>query len=155
MLMSVEQAASLIQSGKALSIAGDKQLLAALPKGQWIGGTIPYFVDESGGVHTRDRLFVTVQDKADALSAVAPDVVADTGHHDGRTVIAAHGVERDCDWRRQGYLRQSRRLSQRLEEGACGTRRPSRRRTGLHRREEYRASPSPTPFADGAAARQN
>jgi len=59
MLMSVEQAASLIQSGKALSIAGDKQLLAALPKGQWIGGTIPYFVDESGGVHTRDRLFVT------------------------------------------------------------------------------------------------
>ncbi len=84
MLMSVEQVASLIQSGKSLSIAGDKQLLVTLPRGQWIAGTIPYFVDDNGGIHSREKLFVTeipafagaVQIETYAVGEL-PDIAAD------------------------------------------------------------------------------
>ncbi len=49
----------LINAGKRLHIAGEEQLLRQLPKGEWIGGTIPYFMDSEGGVCSRDRLYVT------------------------------------------------------------------------------------------------
>ncbi|MBI5534140.1 MAG: hypothetical protein HY898_15565 [Deltaproteobacteria bacterium] len=58
-LRSVEHVRGLIQSGKALLLAGDEALLAQLPKGKWIGGTIPYFISDEGGVCTRDSIFVT------------------------------------------------------------------------------------------------
>ena len=32
--------------------------LAVLPKGKWIGGTIPYFMDAEGGVVTKEKVFV-------------------------------------------------------------------------------------------------
>lgn len=48
-LMPVGEAAELIRSGKYLSIAGDEQALKQLPTGNWIGGTIPYFMAEQGG----------------------------------------------------------------------------------------------------------
>lgn len=51
--------ADMIRSGRRLLLAGDEALLATLPKGDWIGGTIPYFMTEAGGVHAADRLFVT------------------------------------------------------------------------------------------------
>jgi len=47
-----------IQQGEFLSIAGDESLLAQLPAGNWIGGTIPYFMDNDGGKVSRDHLFV-------------------------------------------------------------------------------------------------
>jgi hypothetical protein len=50
---------SFIKSGKRLLLAGDEALLAALPKGDWIGGTIPYFMTSEGGLHSVDRVFVT------------------------------------------------------------------------------------------------
>src|SRR6185436_20661994 len=50
---------ALIASGKHLLLAGDEHLLASLPKGSWIGGTIPYFMTEEGGTHSKDRIFVT------------------------------------------------------------------------------------------------
>lgn len=56
--MQVSDAAALIRSGKYLSIAGDEQALRQLPQGQWIGGTIPYFMAAEGGRTTRDRVFV-------------------------------------------------------------------------------------------------
>lgn len=52
-------AADLILSGAALAIAGDESVLAALPHGNWIGGTIPYFMGQDGGVTTREQLFIT------------------------------------------------------------------------------------------------
>lgn len=58
-LISVESAAALIRSGLHLSIAGDESLLRKLPSGHWLGGTIPYFMGQDGGVTTRERLFVT------------------------------------------------------------------------------------------------
>jgi hypothetical protein len=51
--------AGMIQSGKQLLLAGDESLLGSLPRGRWIGGTIPYFMAEHGGTHTTDRIYVT------------------------------------------------------------------------------------------------
>lgn len=57
-LVSIAQASELINNGKYLNIAGDEAALKQLPKGNWIGGTIPYFMAEQGGTVTRDQVFV-------------------------------------------------------------------------------------------------
>jgi len=57
-LVSIGQASDLINSGKYLNIAGDEAALRRLPKGNWIGGTIPYFMADEGGTITRDKVFV-------------------------------------------------------------------------------------------------
>src|SRR2546430_5674360 len=44
---------------KLFAVAGDERLLARLPRGNWVGGTIPYLMTaENGGVTTRDSLMV-------------------------------------------------------------------------------------------------
>lgn len=58
-LISLEEAAEMIRAGAFLAFAGDEKILANLPNGNWIGGTIPYFMGQDGGVTTRDQLFVT------------------------------------------------------------------------------------------------
>ena len=41
------------------AVSGDERLLARLPRGNWVGGTIPYLMtDDEGGLTTRDRLMV-------------------------------------------------------------------------------------------------
>jgi hypothetical protein len=57
-LMTVAEAADLIHSGKYLSIGGDEEALRKLPTGNWIGGTIPYFMGAEGGRTTREDVFV-------------------------------------------------------------------------------------------------
>lgn len=57
-LMPPAQAAQRIVAGQRLWIAGDAQVLRALPKGQWVGGTIPYFQTPDGGVADRRKVFV-------------------------------------------------------------------------------------------------
>lgn len=59
MLMDKQAAAARITAGATMLIAGQERLLAELPRGNWIGGTIPYFMDTSGGVISEDRVFVT------------------------------------------------------------------------------------------------
>lgn len=61
-LISISQAAELIQAGCFLSIAGDEAALRQLPTGHWIGGTIPYFMADQGGTSSRDSVFVTEVD---------------------------------------------------------------------------------------------
>lgn len=58
-LMSVAEAATLIGSGRYLCIAGDEAALRRLPTGNWIGGTIPYFMSAVGGKVSRDQVFVS------------------------------------------------------------------------------------------------
>ncbi len=58
-LMSLAEAGTLIAEGAYLNIAGDEDALRQLPKGNWIGGTIPYFMAEEGGKVDRERVFVT------------------------------------------------------------------------------------------------
>ncbi len=48
-----------IARGRKLLLAGDEGLLKQVPAGAWIGGTIPYFMTEQGGLSTRDKLYVT------------------------------------------------------------------------------------------------
>ena len=58
-LMTIAEATDLIRAGRFLMVAADEALLRRLPAGNWIGGTIPYFMGNDGGVATRDKLFVT------------------------------------------------------------------------------------------------
>jgi hypothetical protein len=57
-LLTPEEAAALIRGGGALLLAGDEAVLRQLPAGDWIGGTIPYFMTRSGGRVDRERVFV-------------------------------------------------------------------------------------------------
>lgn len=57
-MMDPAEAAVLVRGGGHYSIAGDEGLLRRLPRGHWIGGTIPYFMGQDGGQTTRERLFV-------------------------------------------------------------------------------------------------
>ena len=59
-LITVSAAAERIRSGKPLAIAGPEAALDALPRGAWVGGTIPYFMAAEGGVVAQEgRVFVT------------------------------------------------------------------------------------------------
>jgi hypothetical protein len=58
-LVSTERAAALIEAGHFLCIAGDEAALRQLPQGNWIGGTIPYFMAENGGTVSRDAVFIS------------------------------------------------------------------------------------------------
>lgn len=55
--ISVVQAA--IADGESLFLAGSRQALSHLPRGNWIGGTISYFMTEEGGQLSEERIFVT------------------------------------------------------------------------------------------------
>lgn len=57
-LVSIEEAAALIKQGKPLTIAAPEALLKKLPRGAWVGGTIPYFMGPDGGVVTHEKVFV-------------------------------------------------------------------------------------------------
>lgn len=58
-LVSVEEASEMIQSGHCLSIAAHEDVLTQLPKGVWVGGTIPYFMGQEGGICDQQRVFVS------------------------------------------------------------------------------------------------
>lgn len=47
-----------IEAGEFLIIAADESLLAQLPSGNWIGGTIPYFMGDKGGLVSKEHIFV-------------------------------------------------------------------------------------------------
>lgn len=57
-LISTDAAARMILSGRALRIAGEESALRKLPKGLWIGGSIPYFMTSEGGMCCRERVYV-------------------------------------------------------------------------------------------------
>jgi len=58
-LMSIADANILINLKRILVIAGDETLLSKVDLGNWIGGTIPYFMDKNGGVVNCTDVFVT------------------------------------------------------------------------------------------------
>ncbi len=71
-MLTIDETTALIQSGAHLCIAADEVLLERLPKGSWIGGTIPYFMGDDGGLCTQDLLYV------DVLSASVEEVCIKT-----------------------------------------------------------------------------
>lgn len=68
-IMNVGDVEKLIEKGKTLLLAGEEDLLRKLPKGRWVGGTIPYFITpENGGMVSQDKLFVTdISDVTDSI----------------------------------------------------------------------------------------
>jgi hypothetical protein len=88
-LVTLDEAVGIIATGTPLLIAGTTELLERLPRGQWIGGSTPYFMSTRGGVVDRKRLFITRLDypvtsasvrvyQADELSSL-PDQYAPNG----------------------------------------------------------------------------
>ena len=57
--MDLQDALVAIRSGAYLSIAADEALLRRLPPGNWLAGSIPYFMAQDGGETSRQKLFVT------------------------------------------------------------------------------------------------
>src|SRR5436853_7462145 len=70
---------------KLFAVAGDERVLARLPRGNWVGGTIPYLMtDENGGLTTRDSLMVQelVTDRAvPKISVYAKKTIARVTEH--------------------------------------------------------------------------
>jgi hypothetical protein len=58
MFVTLNEAVKIIAQGKFLSIAADESLLSKLPKGNWIGGTTPYFITEEGGMLSKEKLYI-------------------------------------------------------------------------------------------------
>lgn len=58
MLLSIAQANRRITRGDPLIVAGSRTALASLAPGNWIGGSIPYFVGADGGHCDRTQVFV-------------------------------------------------------------------------------------------------
>lgn len=59
-MKTVSETAALIGQGKVLLVAGVEAALRELPAGDWIGGSIPYFMSDEGGIVDGTRLFVHV-----------------------------------------------------------------------------------------------
>jgi len=58
-LLTLEETIGLIENGNVLIVASEEDLLRQLPKGNWIGGSIPYFMSDKGGCFDKNKLFVT------------------------------------------------------------------------------------------------
>ena len=59
MLTNPQDVAQRILAGECLLLAAEEDVLHSLPAGNWIGGTTPYFMAESGGTVSREAVFVT------------------------------------------------------------------------------------------------
>lgn len=68
-LLDLDSLITKIEDNEFLVVAADEELLAKLPAGNWIGGSIPYFMSNEGGVITRDKIFVQT---ISGLSAANP-----------------------------------------------------------------------------------
>jgi hypothetical protein len=71
-LQSVPEVQAAIAAGESLFLAGSREALSQLPRGNWVGGTICNFMTEEGGLQSEDHIFVT-KIPAVALGAVAAD----------------------------------------------------------------------------------
>ncbi|MGD0829791.1 MAG: hypothetical protein ABR907_02530 [Terracidiphilus sp.] len=55
----IAEVQALIAAGKNLFLAGSREALSELPQGNWVGGTICYFMTDEGGQVSEDKIFVT------------------------------------------------------------------------------------------------
>jgi hypothetical protein len=58
-ICSAAETADLIRTGKPLLLAGDEAVLRTLPSGNWIAGSIPYFMGDQGGTFDRKGIGIT------------------------------------------------------------------------------------------------
>lgn len=93
-LFTKDSVIEMINAGKNLVLAGDENVLNELPTGSWIAGTIPYFMDEKGGISSTDSIFVTeLPDyvKSASVKVYTPDniqnIYSDSPNHGFSIVI--------------------------------------------------------------------
>lgn len=72
LLLSIAEVQAEIAAGESLFLAGSQNALSQLPRGNWVGGTICYFMTEEGGLQAEDQIFVT-RIPAFSLGAEAAD----------------------------------------------------------------------------------
>ncbi|MCZ8216606.1 MAG: hypothetical protein O9262_10230, partial [Cyclobacteriaceae bacterium] len=59
-LLDIRTTIELIQGGRVLVISGEEKLMEKLPRGNWIGGTTPFFyLRNERGRSDKSKLFVT------------------------------------------------------------------------------------------------
>jgi len=96
-LMNLEEAGRLIAAGAVCCVAGDEAALRRLPQGQWIGGSIPYFMASAGGVVAREQVFVTSLPETARLQVLTADeasrVVSDGPEHGYSIMIVPAGSQ--------------------------------------------------------------
>jgi hypothetical protein len=71
-LRSIPEVQAEIAAGESFFLAGSRKALSQLPRGNWVGGTISYFMTEQGGQQSEDQIFVT-RVPAFSLGAEAAD----------------------------------------------------------------------------------
>jgi hypothetical protein len=76
-MLTAAEVGELIKTGRFLALAADEQTLERLPRGNWIAGTIPYFVGEAGGMQSRELIHVTDLSAADSGARIV-DYTLDT-----------------------------------------------------------------------------
>jgi hypothetical protein len=57
-LYTIAEVSEQILHGAKLVLSADESVLDQLPAGNWIGGTIPYFMTDEGGTFSKDKIFV-------------------------------------------------------------------------------------------------
>ena len=57
-LLARDEVIQKIESGDFLVIAGDEKQIKDLPSGNWMAGSIPYFMTDEGGTVDQDKLYV-------------------------------------------------------------------------------------------------
>ena len=62
-LYTVDEVTDFINQGKLMSLSGDEKVLKKLPQGNWVAGTIPYFMDEDAGKFDQNKIFVNFFDE--------------------------------------------------------------------------------------------
>jgi hypothetical protein len=56
-MMTIGELKTEMARGGYFIVAGDEKLLAQLSPGNWVGGTIPYFMTEEGGLQSHDKIY--------------------------------------------------------------------------------------------------
>ncbi len=68
-LYPIDDVINFINQGDLLALAGDEKILSKLPKGNWIAGTIPYFMDVNEGLFSQELIYVNkLADATDKFS---------------------------------------------------------------------------------------
>ncbi len=86
-LYTIQEVTDLINNNHNLILTADEKTLDQLPKGNWIGGTIPYFMDKEGGTKSKNKIFV------DDFTDVATNSKITTYNKDNIKNIATDGFE--------------------------------------------------------------
>lgn len=110
-LVSLDEAKTLIGDGKYYLCAADESALEKLPKGNWIGGTIPYFMGDAGGETNREKIYVQRLTTFSGMpapeifhytSSTLPEMLIDAPDHGYSIMLVPAGSQVHSDFAKNG-----------------------------------------------------